>query len=291
MHPTTDTLTHAPPGDLGVSRVGVVGPGRLGTALAAALREAGVEVDGPAGRGEVPSGCEAIVLCVPDTEIPAAAATVAGTAPLVGHTSGATGLAALEAAGGAAFGLHPLQTFPERAPAEAASAEGDGSAERAPSEATSPERGPSALAAFAGAGCAVAGSTPAALDFAIRLAELLGMTPFEIDDEGRAAYHAAASVTSNFTVTLLAAAERIAASAGLAPHETRALLAPLVRRTVESVAELGPERALTGPIARGDDATVEAQRRAIEDAAPELLDLFDELVRHTRALAAHEVTA
>jgi predicted short-subunit dehydrogenase-like oxidoreductase (DUF2520 family) len=263
MHPTSDSLTRAPSGELGVSRVGVVGAGRLGTALAAALRAAGVEVEGPAGRGEVPRGCEAIVLCVPDAEIPAAAATVAGAAPLVGHTSGATRLSVLEAAGGAAFGLHPLQTFP-------------------------PGSGPEV---FRGAGCAVAGTTPAALDFAIRLAELLGMTPFEIDDEGRAAYHAAASVASNFTVTLLAAAERIAAGAGLAPHEARALLAPLVRRTVESVAELGPERALTGPIARGDDGTVETQRRALEDAAPELLDLFDELVRHTRALAGHEVTA
>jgi predicted short-subunit dehydrogenase-like oxidoreductase (DUF2520 family) len=263
MHPTSDSLTRAPSGELGVFRVGVVGAGRLGTALGAALRGAGVEVEGPAGRGEVPRGCEAMVLCVPDAEIPAAAATVAGAAPLVGHTSGATRLASLEAAGGAVFGLHPLQTFPPGSGREV----------------------------FRGAGCAVAGSTPAALDFAIRLAELLGMTPFEIDDEGRAAYHAAASVASNFTVTLLAAAERIAAGAGLAPHEARALLAPLVRRTVESVAELGPDRALTGPIARGDHATVEAQRRALEDAAPELLDLFDELVRHTRALAGHEVTA
>jgi predicted short-subunit dehydrogenase-like oxidoreductase (DUF2520 family) len=263
MHPTSDSLTHAPSGELGVSRVGVVGAGRLGTALAAALREAGVEVEGPAGRGEVPRGCEAIVLCVPDAEIPAAAATVAGAAPLVGHTSGATRLGALEAAGGAAFGLHPLQTF-------------------------APGSGPDV---FRGAGCAVAGTTPAALAYAVRLAELLGMTPFEIDDEGRAAYHAAASVASNFTVTLLAAAERIAAGAGLAPHEARALLAPLVRRTVESVAELDPEKALTGPIARGDHGTVDAQRRALEDAAPELLDLFDELVRHTRALAGEEVTA
>jgi predicted short-subunit dehydrogenase-like oxidoreductase (DUF2520 family) len=266
MHPSSDSFTRAHSGELGVSRVGVVGAGRLGSALAAALREAGVEVEGPAGRGEVPRGCEAIVLCVPDGEIPAAAATVAGAAPLVGHTSGATRLDALAPAGGAAFGLHPLQTFPER-PASAA------------------------LAAFEGAGCAVAGSMPAALDFAVRLARLLGMTPFEIDDEGRAAYHAAASVASNFTVTLLAAAERIAAGAGLAPHEARALLAPLVRRTVDSVAELDPERALTGPIARGDHGTVAAQREALEHAAPELLDLFDELVRHTKALAGEEVTA
>jgi predicted short-subunit dehydrogenase-like oxidoreductase (DUF2520 family) len=265
MHPTMNSLPGA--------RVGIVGAGRLGTALSAALREAGVSVEGPAGRGEVPRGCDAIVLCVPDAEIPAAAAAVAGAAPLVGHTSGATPLSALGRAGGAAFGLHPLQTFPERAASDA------------------PPSGGPALAAFARAGCAIAGSTPEALAFAARLARTLGMTAFEIDDEGRAAYHAAASVASNFTVTLLAAAERIAAGAGLSPSEARALLAPLVRRTVESVAELGPERALTGPIARGDDATVEAQRRAIEDAAPELLDLFDELVRRTRALAGHGVTA
>jgi predicted short-subunit dehydrogenase-like oxidoreductase (DUF2520 family) len=137
----------------------------------------------------------------------------------------------------------------------------------------------------------VAGSTPEALAFATVLARTLGMTPFEIDDEGRAAYHAAASVASNFTVTLLAAAERIAAGAGLSPAEARLLLAPLVRRTVESVAELGPEQALTGPVARGDEATVDAQRRAVEESAPQLLDLFDELVRHTRSLAGHEVTA
>ena len=51
------------------------------------------------------------------------------------------------------------------------------------------------------------------------------------------------------------------------------------------MAELGPEAALTGPIARGDEATVEAQRAAVEEAAPQLLELFDELVRQTRALA------
>jgi predicted short-subunit dehydrogenase-like oxidoreductase (DUF2520 family) len=255
MHPTTDSLTGA--------RLGVVGAGRLGTALSAALREAGLPVEGPAGRGEVPRDCDAIVRCVPDAEIPAAAATVAGAAPLTGHTSGATRLSALAPAGGDAFGLHPLQTFP-------------------------PDSGPET---FRGAGCAVAGSTPEALAFAGSLARALGMTPFEIDDEGRAAYHAAASVASNFAVALLAAAERTAAGAGLSPAEARALLAPLVRRTVESVAELGPERALTGPIARGDHATVDAQRRAVEEAAPELLDLFDQLVRHTRTLAGHEVTA
>jgi len=250
MHSTSNSLSGA--------RVGVVGAGRLGSALSAALREAGVAVDGPAGRDEVPRDCDAIVLCVPDDEISAAATTVAGAAPLVGHTSGATPLSALAPARAAAFGLHPLQTFAPEA---------------------------SGLAAFAGAGCAVAGSTAVALAFAADLARTLGMTPFEIDDEGRAAYHAAASVASNFLVTLQAAAERIAAGAGLEPDQARQLLAPLLQRTVDNIAALGPERALTGPVARGDEATVEAQRRAVGEAAPELLDLFDELVRHTRALA------
>jgi predicted short-subunit dehydrogenase-like oxidoreductase (DUF2520 family) len=251
MTPTTYSLSDA--------RVGVVGAGRLGTALAHALLEAGVDVEGPAGRGEVPAGCDAIVLCVPDSQIAAAAATVAGAAPLVGHTSGATPLAELAPARAAGFGLHPLQTFAQ---------------------------GASGLEAFAGVGCAIAGSTAEALAFAAALARALGMTPFEIDDEGRAAYHAAASVAANFLVTLQDAAERIAAGAGLERDEARSLLAPLVRRTADNVAALGPAGALTGPIARGDEATVAAHRRTIEEVAPDLLPLFDELVRHTRELAA-----
>ena len=94
------------------------------------------------------------------------------------------------------------------------------------------------------------------------------MRPFELDDDDRAAYHAAASIASNFLVTLEAAAEEVAAAAGLEPAEARALLAPLVRTTVENWVELGPERALTGPVARGDDATVAAQRAAVAEPRP-----------------------
>jgi predicted short-subunit dehydrogenase-like oxidoreductase (DUF2520 family) len=242
-------------------RVGIVGPGRVGTALSRALRDAGVDVDGPVGRGEVPSDCAAILLCVPDGEIAAAAEVVTAAAPLIGHTSGATPLSALAHAGVGAFGLHPLQTIAH------------------------------AGVRLEGAGAAVAGTTPEALAFATTLAERLGMTPFTIDDDGRAAYHAAASVASNFVVTLQAAAETIARGAGLEPEQARALLAPLVRQTVENIAELGPEAALTGPVARGDDATVAAQRAAVAEAAPKLVDLFDELVRLTRELAGQEAPA
>jgi predicted short-subunit dehydrogenase-like oxidoreductase (DUF2520 family) len=256
MDPASNDHPH-PLGARTGDRVAVVGAGRLGVPLAAALREAGLSVEGPLGRAERPALCDAAVLCVPDAEIPPAAEAVAGAAPLVGHTSGATPLAALAPARAEAFGLHPLQTFP-------------------------PGAGPKH---FRGAGAAVAGSTPRALECAVFLAETLGMKPFQIDDEGRAAYHAAASIASNFLVTLQAAAESVAAGAGLEPSEARALLVPLLRRTVDNLAELGPKAALTGPVARGDHATVALQRAAVEEVTPHLLDLFDELVRHTHSLA------
>jgi predicted short-subunit dehydrogenase-like oxidoreductase (DUF2520 family) len=241
-------------------KLGIVGKGRLGTALSAALREAGYEVDGPAGRGEVPAA-DVILLCVPDAEIADAAATVAGHARLVGHTSGATPLGALRPAarGGAhVFGFHPLQTF--------------AGTEQTPD--------------LQGIGCAIAGSTPEALATAREIAERLGMLPFELPDHKRAAYHAAASVASNFLVTLQAMAEEVARDAGLEPAQARRLLAPLVRRTVENWVALGPAAALTGPVARGDEQTVTAQRRAISAASPQLLPLFDALVERTRAIAA-----
>jgi predicted short-subunit dehydrogenase-like oxidoreductase (DUF2520 family) len=132
-----------------------------------------------------------------------------------------------------------------------------------------------------GCGAAVAGSTPEALTLARDLAERLGMIPFEVRDEQRAAYHAAATIASNYLVTLEWAAEQLASAAGV-----DAPFAPLVRTTVENWARLGPRAALTGPIVRGDEATVAAQRAAVADSAPDLLSLFDALADRTRALAA-----
>jgi predicted short-subunit dehydrogenase-like oxidoreductase (DUF2520 family) len=232
-----------------VGSVGVVGNGRMGRALAAALRAAGYDVAGPAGRGEVPAG-EAIVLCVPDGEIAAAAAAVAGAARYVGHTSGATPLTALAAADAEAFGLHPLQTVT-----------GQG-------------------ADLRDCGCAIAGSTGAALGVARDLAESLGMRPFEVHDDQRAAYHAAASIASNYLVALEWAAETVARRAGV-----EAPLGPLVRTTVENWIDHGAHAALTGPIKRGDHETVARQRAAVAEAAPELVPLFDVMAERTRELA------
>jgi predicted short-subunit dehydrogenase-like oxidoreductase (DUF2520 family) len=231
------------------ARCAVIGRGRLGTAVAAALRAAGLAVDGPLGRGADPDA-GVVLLAVPDGEIAAAAAAVTvRPGRLVGHCSGATTLAPL--APHEAFSLHPLMTV---------TAEG---------------------AEFAGASAAVAGDTPRALDTATALARAIGLRPIAVDDEDRAAYHAAASVASNFLVTLEGAAEALASSAGV----DRAALVPLVRAAVENWAALGAERALTGPIARGDEATVARQRAAVAQRAPELLELFDALTTATRRLA------
>jgi len=229
--------------------IAVIGAGRLGTALAGALRAAGRKVDGPLGRGADPRAA-IVLLCVPDGEIAAAAAAVS-PGPLVGHCSGATGLAPL--AGHEGFALHPLMTVPAGA---------------------SPS-------VFAGAGCAIDAATPRALAAARGIAEALGMRVTRVAEADRAAYHAAASMASNFVVTLEAAAERLAATAGV----DRELLAPLVRAAIEHWAHLGAEAALTGPIARGDEATVARQREAVEQRTPELLPLFDALAGATRELA------
>ena len=104
------------------------------------------------------------------------------------------------------------------------------------------------------------------------------MRPFEITAEDRAAYHAGAAMASNFLVALEMAAERVA---GI----DRGLLVPLVRASVETWATEGAA-ALTGPIARGDEATVARHREAIAERAPELLALYDVLTDVTREVAA-----
>jgi predicted short-subunit dehydrogenase-like oxidoreductase (DUF2520 family) len=230
-----------------LERCAIVGAGRLGHALATALRDAGLEVEGPLGRGARPQA-PVVLLTVPDGEIRAAAE--ATPARLIGHCSGATTLEVFGDREG--FSLHPLMTVPEHG------------------------------ASFAGAGCAVAGTSDRALEVARGLAAALRMTAVEVPDEDRAAYHAAASIAANFLVTLEGAAERLAATAGV-PRE---LLVPLARAALENWAANGAEQALTGPVARGDEATIAHQREAIEQRAPDLLDAFDALVAASRVLAA-----
>ena len=231
----------------------LIGRGRMGTALAAALRAAGAEVRGPLGRGESVGSADVVLLCVPDREIASAAATVP-VGPLVGHVSASAPLDLLQPH--ERFSLHPLLSVV------------------------------GAGAQFAGAYCAIDASSAPALDAARNLATTLGMRVKVVPREQRALYHAAASVASNFLITLEGAAERLASAVGL----DREALVPLVRASVDNWARQGARAALTGPIARGDVATAAHQRAAVADAAPDLIPLWDALAAATRDLAVAPAT-
>jgi predicted short-subunit dehydrogenase-like oxidoreductase (DUF2520 family) len=217
-----------------IERVNVIGSGRVGSAVAARLRERGVTVnaDDP----------HVVLLCVPDTAIPDASRSLKPEHAWVGHVSGATPLAALEPHE-RRFSLHPLQTF-----------------DRSGSPAQ-----------FDGAWAAISGETDEALGVARELAELLGLEPFELADEDRTLYHAGAVFASNYLVTLQRAATRLGVPA--------AGVVPLMTRTIENGFQL------TGPIARGDWATVEAHKAAIHAEHPELEALYETLAEATVQLA------
>ena len=122
-----------------------------------------------------------------------------------------------------------------------------------------------------GAWAAVTGETDEARAVARELAETLGLRPFDLADGDRTLYHAGAVFASNYLVTLQRAAVRLGV-----PAEG---LVPLMTRTIENGFEL------TGPIARGDWSTVEAHKRAIREARPELEQLYETLAEGTVLLA------
>jgi predicted short-subunit dehydrogenase-like oxidoreductase (DUF2520 family) len=186
-------------------------------------------------------GGELVLLCVPDAAIAEVARGIE-PGPWVAHVSGATSLGAL-GPHEYRFSVHPLQTFTRG-------------------------RGPEQLD---GAFAAVTGESDAATRRGFWLAHTLGLRPFVLADEARSLYHAGAAIASNYLVTLHRVASELFAAAG-APAEA---LVPLMRRTIDNGFEL------TGPIERGDWQTVEAHRRAIRQAAPELEPMYDVLAELT----------
>lgn len=251
------------------SAIGVIGAGRVGTALALALAERGHRVAAVASRrdntaralarriagaeavtaADVAARCDLVFLTLPDAAVAPVAAELSWRAgQAVVHTSGALDLAVLEPAGarGALPGsFHPLRAF--------AGAEPGGRA-------------------FAGITCGIAG--PPSL--APRLAELavaLGARPLRIDGADRVLYHASAVFSAGFGVALLAAARRAWALSGLPEAEARAALAPLLAGAAANAATQPLERALTGPVARGEPDTVERHLAKLA-RDPELAALY-----------------
>jgi predicted short-subunit dehydrogenase-like oxidoreductase (DUF2520 family) len=185
---------------------------------------------------------DVVLLCVPDGAIAEVAARTP-PGPWVAHVSGATPLAHL-APHTRRFSLHPLQTF---------------------SRARGPEQ-------IDGAWAAVTGETDPARRVGFTLAEAIGLRPFPLADDQRALYHAGAVMASNYLVTLYRAAARAVEAAG-APAEA---LVPLMRRTIENGFDL------TGPIARGDWATVHAHLAALSEELPDLEPLYRMFAEATR---------
>ena len=192
----------------------------------------------------VGADAELVLLCVPDRAIAEIAAGLA-PGPWVAHVSGATALGAL-APHTRRFGLHPLQTFTRA-------------------------RGPEQLD---GAFAAVTAESDEAHELGYELARLLGLKPFSLAEEQRDAYHAGAAIASNYLVTLRRAAGSLLEAAGAPPEA----LDPLMRGTIENGFEL------TGPIARGDWATVEAHRSAIRRERPGLEPMYTALAEATKEL-------
>jgi predicted short-subunit dehydrogenase-like oxidoreductase (DUF2520 family) len=219
-----------------IERAQVIGAGRVGSAMAGRLRERGLDLssDGP----------QLVLLCVPDRAI-AEVATALEPGPWVSHVSGATPLAALDPHE-RRFGLHPLQTFTRGRGAEQ----------------------------LDGAFAAVTAETAEAREVGLWLARTLGLEPFLLADEKRAAYHAGAAIASNYLVTLRRAAGSLLEAAGAPPEA----LDPLMRRTIENGFEL------TGPISRGDWETVDAHLAAIRTERPELEPMYLALAETTKAL-------
>jgi len=222
----------------------VIGAGRVGRTVAARLGGSQLVA-----RGAVPDlgGCRLLLVATPDAVIEPVCRELAPRLPeqaSVVHFSGATSVHALDAAPGPTACVHPLQTI-------------------------WPELGPDQLE---GAYAAVTGDQ----ELGGRLAADLGMTPFSLADEAKPVYHAASAFASNYLVTLTHAALELMERAGLEREAALAALRPLQHRTVD-VAGRPP----TGPIARGDAATVRAHLEAV---GPELAPLYRALGRATLPL-------
>lgn len=207
------------------------------------------------------------MLAVSDDQIvPACAALVAEglqAGAIVFHCSGALASGALLAAsqaGASVASVHPIRSFAD----------------------------PSQVAgSFDGTYCGVEGDA-LALDFLTPTLTSIGARPVPIDASAKTLYHAAAVFASNYLVTVLDASLRAYQAAGIPEAVARELAAPLVTETVANVLRLGAAPALTGPIARGDMATVARQQLAVANWDGATGDLYAALAAPTVALAARK---
>jgi predicted short-subunit dehydrogenase-like oxidoreductase (DUF2520 family) len=244
-------------------RIAIIGPGRLGSALALLLKRSGYSIteiipgNSRASRQKARAlarqvyakvGAEGNALdadlvwfCVPDREIARAARQLAVETDWSGktalHSSGALGsdeLRALSVRGASVAAVHPLMTFVH-----------------------------GSHPSLQGVPFALEGDR-SALRVARRIVRDLGAAPFSISNDKKLAYHAWGAFTSPLLVALLVTGERVARAAGLSPAVARKKMLPILQQTLTNYAKLGPARAFSGPIVRGDTSVVQQHLRELK---------------------------
>jgi predicted short-subunit dehydrogenase-like oxidoreductase (DUF2520 family) len=265
--------------------VGVIGVGRVGGVLGAALRQAGHEIvaasavsDASRARAEellpgvamvdppsVVAASELVLVTVPDDALPAlieglAAADAVRAGQLIVHTSGRYGVAVLEPAtrvGALPLALHPAMTFTGRR---------------------------EDLARLVGACFGVTAPEPLR-PIAEALVVEMGSDPQWVEEELRPLYHAALAAGSNHLATLVNESVDLLRRCGV--EEPERLLAPLLGASLDNALRAG-DAALTGPVARGDAGTVAAHISVLREVSPDTAAAYIAMARLTadRALAA-----
>lgn len=213
---------------------------------------------------------DVFILAVGDDQIVPASAALAQAVPLAGsvafHCSGALAserLQAVRAAGASVASVHPIRSFAD----------------------------PQAVAqAFAGTYCGIEGDAPA-LALLTPALQAIGAQPVPIDAAAKTVYHAAAVFASNYLVTVLDAALRAYQAAGIPEAVARQLVQPLASESMANVFRLGAPTALSGPIARGDMATVERQLQAVSAWDAPSGELYQALIAPTTVLAQRKQAA
>lgn len=270
--------------------VGIVGTGRVGAVLGAALQQAGhrlVAVSGVSEQSraraaallpgipvtsveEVVRRAELVLLTVPDDALPELIAGLTATGSwqagqLVVHTSGRYGAAVFDAAAGhhvLGMALHPVMTFTG-----------------------------TSMDVVRLADCCFGITAPEPLrPVAEALVVEMGAEPVWIQEQDRPMYHAGLAHGANHLVTLVAQAMQVVGSAGV--EEPQRLIAPLLQAALDNALRLG-DAALTGPVARGDAGTVAAHLAQLAEQTPDILPTYVVLARATaeRALASGRLTA
>ena len=258
-----------------MERIGIIGAGRAGSALGAALAAAGYPLVGVTARSaasveragrmlpgvpvlppdEVAAAADVLLLAVPDEAIADVATRLGRAGRYVVHLSGAHGLAVLAGADSVPVALHPPMTF----------------------------TGTAADLGRIGGMTFTATAPDEARPFVERLAKDLGAGLQWVDEDRRAAYHAGVVHGANHLVTLLEQSFGVLRAAGVA--DPVATMRPLLTATLDNVLRAGHD-ALTGPIARGDAGTVRAHLAALQATSGQTIPAYVALARATVELVA-----